>query len=74
MAKTIKAKIRMEDLLERSQDRFMLTLGVARRGRQLVDGANPLVSYSEPKLPIIIALSEVQQDRIKIIKQEEAES
>ena len=59
-------KLRMEALLSKVPNRFVLSVGAARRGRQILEGANPLVQSQPRKLPILTALKEIQGERVKI--------
>lgn len=68
MNKKIKEKLVMEKLLEKVDNRFVLSIVSSRRGRQLLAGANPLVEVDkdEKGLPILIALREMMNDKILV--------
>ncbi len=55
----------IEELLPRTQNRYTLAITIARRTRQLVDGAMPLVEESEdnPNL-VTLACKELAADKI----------
>jgi len=59
-------KIMMENLLSKVPNRFVLAIGAARRGRQILEGANPLVAGSPLNQPVLAALSELHADKVKI--------
>lgn len=53
------------DLLRQKVDsRFTLVVAAAKRARQLLDGAPPLVECSSNK-PVSIALKELAEDKIR---------
>ena len=58
------ARITVEDCLERVPNRFALVLLAARRAKQLLKGARPLVD-SENK-EIVSALREVAADKVRL--------
>ena len=58
------ARITVEDCLERVPNRFALVLLAARRAKQLLKGARPLVE-SENK-EIVSALREVAADKVRL--------
>lgn len=61
----------MEDLLSKVPNRFVLAVGSARRGRQILEGANPLVTSAPRTQPIICALTEIQEEKVKIVMKKE---
>ena len=58
------------DLLEHADCRYALVVDVSKRARQLVSGAQPLISTKEKK-PLVIAIDEVNDGRITYIKPRE---
>ncbi|MFC1516935.1 DNA-directed RNA polymerase subunit omega [Candidatus Margulisiibacteriota bacterium] len=56
----------IEELLEKVQNRFLLTVSAARRARQLKDGAKRLIDAPEDESAVIIALDEILEDKIDI--------
>ncbi|MFA5928028.1 MAG: DNA-directed RNA polymerase subunit omega [Candidatus Margulisiibacteriota bacterium] len=61
-----------EGLLSKVPNRFVLSIGASRRGRQIQDGATLLVPNAHREQPVLAALKEIQADKIKIeMKREE---
>ena len=58
---------KMEDLLPKAENRYTLSILVAKRTRQLVDGGRPLVESDSPNL-VTLACEELAADRIIGIK------
>ncbi|MGI6298949.1 MAG: DNA-directed RNA polymerase subunit omega [Saccharofermentanales bacterium] len=58
---------KMEDLLPKAENRYTLAILVAKRTRQLVDGARPLIDSDSPNL-VTLACEELAEDRVKGIK------
>ncbi len=50
--------------------RYSIVIATARRARQLIDGANPLVDVAYPK-PLSIAVEEVYRSKVKIVGDDE---
>ena len=46
--------------------RYSIVIATARRARQIIDGAVPLVDISLPK-PLSIAIEELNQSKVKIV-------
>ncbi len=61
------ARVTVEDCLEQVPNRFALVLLGARRARQLLKGATPLVDNAKNKQPVI-ALREIAADRVRFDK------
>lgn len=55
----------IDDLVKKTGNAYVLSLVVARRIRQLNEGAHPLVELKEPHKPLFIALQEVLEDKIQ---------
>jgi len=64
------ARITVEDCLERVPNRFELVLLAAKRAKQLLKGARPLVE-SENK-DIVTALREVAEEKVRLHYDESA--
>jgi DNA-directed RNA polymerase subunit omega len=62
------ARITVEDCLERIPNRFELVLGAARRAKQLLKGARPLVE-SENK-EVVTALREIAAGKALLVEPE----
>jgi DNA-directed RNA polymerase subunit omega len=58
------ARITVEDCLERVPNRFELVLLAARRAKQLLKGARPLVESDNKE--IVSALREVAADKVRL--------
>jgi DNA-directed RNA polymerase subunit omega len=54
----------LSELSKKSDSRYTLVVQVAKRARQLVAGAKPLVSVKSDK-PVTIAIHEVNADKIQ---------
>jgi DNA-directed RNA polymerase subunit omega len=63
------ARITVEDCLEQVPNRFELVLVAARRAKQLLKGARPLVDSDNKE--IVSALREVAADKVRIKYPEE---
>ncbi len=58
------ARITVEDCLQRVPNRFELVLLAARRAKQLLKGARPLVESDNKE--IVTALREVGADKVRL--------
>jgi DNA-directed RNA polymerase subunit omega len=58
------ARITVEDCLEQVPNRFELVLLAARRAKQLLKGARPLVESDNKE--IVTALREIGADRVRL--------
>jgi DNA-directed RNA polymerase subunit omega len=58
------ARITVEDCLERVPNRFELVLLAARRAKQLLKGARPLVESDNKE--IVSALREIAADQVRL--------
>lgn len=61
------ARITVEDCLEKIDNRFALVLLAARRTKQLLKGAQPLIERTENK-PIVTALREIAAGKVAYAK------
>ena len=59
------ARITIEDCLERSPNRFELTLAATNRARQISAGSTPMLDADRVK-PTVIALREVAAGKVGI--------
>ena len=63
-----KKPVRISKLLGKVENRFLLSIGVAKRARQIKEGAKPLVEHdSESVVPVLLALEEISQNKLDII-------
>jgi DNA-directed RNA polymerase subunit omega len=56
----------LEELLDKVRNRFLLTVAAARRARQIRDGAKVLIDAPDGEPPVIVALDEILEDKIRI--------
>jgi DNA-directed RNA polymerase subunit omega len=61
---TIMARITVEDCLEMIPNRFELVLGAARRAKQLLKGARPLVESDNKE--VVTALREIAAGKVAL--------
>ena len=50
--------------------RYSIVIATAKRARQLIDGADPLVQVSYPK-PVSVAVQELYESKVKIVVDED---
>ncbi|HRZ80253.1 MAG TPA: DNA-directed RNA polymerase subunit omega [bacterium] len=60
------ARVTVEDCLEKVSNRLELIILAAKRTRQLLDGAEPLISNAKGNKEPIVALREVAAGKIKL--------
>ncbi len=53
------------------QSRYSIVMATAKRARQLVRGEEPLISGSEGKKPLSIAVEELYEGKVKIVGDDE---
>jgi len=53
------------------QSRYSIVMATAKRARQLVSGEEPLISGSEGKKPLSIAVEELYEGKVKIVGDDE---
>ena len=53
--------------------RYTIVAACAKRARQLIDGAEPLIEDAEGMKPITIAVHELAEGKLKILTEDEAE-
>ena len=53
------------------QSRYSIVIAASKRARQLIDGAEPLVSGAYGKKPLSIAVDELYKGKVKILTDEE---
>ncbi|HHT09819.1 MAG TPA: DNA-directed RNA polymerase subunit omega [Atribacter sp.] len=59
----------IDELIKKTGNRYYLTTLVAKRSKQLNQGAKPLIENQQPAKPLFIALKEVAEDKIKWSKE-----
>ena len=62
------ARVTVEDCLERVPSRFELVLLAARRAKQLIKGARPLVESHNQE--VVTALREIAEDKVQPVYKE----
>ena len=69
-------KYSISKLLECVPNRFVLSLAIAKRARQLKDGAEPIIDISSYKdlTPITIAMREIQEKKLTPVLEKITES
>lgn len=58
------ARITVEDCLEKTSNRFELVLGAAKRAKQLLKGARPLVESDNKE--VVTALREIAAGKVSV--------
>lgn len=53
------------------QSRYSVVLATAKRARQIIDGEEPMISDSEGKKPLSIAVDELNEGKLKIVTDDE---
>lgn len=50
--------------------RYTIVAATAKRARQIIDGAEPLIKYSKGDKPLSVAVNELNDGAIKILNEE----
>ena len=50
--------------------RYTIVAATAKRARQIIDGAEPLIDYPKGEKPLSIAVNELNEGAIKIINED----
>ena len=53
------------------QSRYSIVIAAAKRARQLIDGAEPLISGAANRKPRSVAIDELYQRKVKVVGEEE---
>ncbi len=65
-------KPKTEDLLKRVDNRYELVIAISRRGRQIINGSNPLVDVKDDeKSELTIAALELEKNKFKVEEPED---
>jgi DNA-directed RNA polymerase subunit omega len=64
------ARVTVEDCLQRTANRFELVLGAAKRAKQLLKGARPLVESDNKE--VVTALREIAAGKVNLERPEDA--
>ena len=51
--------------------RYSIVMATAKRAREIIDGAMPLVPVKDSEKPLSIAINELNQAKIKVVGEEE---
>ena len=51
--------------------RYSIVMATAKRAREIIDGAMPLVPVKDSEKPLSIAIDELTQAKIKVVGEEE---
>ncbi len=51
--------------------RYSIVMATAKRARELIDGAMPMVAAKDGEKPLSVAIDELNQAKIKVIAEEE---
>ncbi|HHU52664.1 MAG TPA: DNA-directed RNA polymerase subunit omega [Clostridiaceae bacterium] len=57
----------IEELLPKAENRYVLAMLTAKRARQLVDGAQPMVNQKTDNF-VSLAAEEIKEDQVKAVK------
>ena len=52
------------------KSRYTIVAATAKRARQIIDGADPLIKYQKGDKPLSIAVNELNDGAIKILNEE----
>lgn len=58
----------LDDIMEKVDCRYTLIVEIAKRARQLIDGAEPLTEEVNPN-PVSQAIEEIIEDKITYVRQ-----
>ena len=58
----------LDDIMEKVDCRYTLIVEIAKRARQLIDGAEPLTEEVNPN-PVSQAIEEIIEDKITSVRQ-----
>ena len=65
-------KPKTEDLLKKVDNRYELVIAISKRGREIIDGSNPMVDVDEDeKSELTIAAMELNKSKFEIEKNEQ---
>lgn len=57
------------ELLEKTDNKFRLVIGTAKRARQIANGSNVLVNSDEPST-VTLAANEIAEGKVEILVEE----
>lgn len=50
--------------------RYTIVAATAKRARQIIDGAEPLIKYTKGEKPLSVAVNELNEGAIKIVNED----
>ena len=56
----------VSQILKNNESYYSLVIAVAKRAREIIDGAEPLVDTKDGEKPLSIAIDELNQAKIKV--------
>lgn len=60
-------KPKTEDLLKKVDNRYELVIAISKRGRQIINGSNPMVeAKDDEKSELTVAAMELDKNRFKV--------
>lgn len=69
-----KHDVMISEILKRIPNRFLLAVAIAKRARQIKEGAKPMVEVADMDvLPVITAMQEIQADKLTVFLKEHKE-
>ena len=60
----------VSQILKNNESYYSLVIAVAKRAREIIDGAEPLVDTKDGEKPLSIAIDELNQAKIKVEAEE----
>jgi len=68
-------KPKTEDLLKRVDNRYELVIAISRRGRQIIDGSEPMVDVNEEeKNELTVAALELEKSKFDVEEPEDVDN
>ena len=55
----------LDELMEKVDCRYTLTVETAKRARQIVDGSEMLVENADKNYPVATAVEEIDEDKVR---------
>ena len=59
------------DLMKVVNNRYSIVMATAKRAREIIDGAEPLVRTKDGEKPLSIAIDELNQGKVTIVGEDE---
>ena len=61
----------LDDLMEKVDCRYTLTVETAKRARQIVEGSDVMVDKGDPEYPVAAAVEEIAVEKVRYHRDEE---